>query len=144
MILFMYGMPLIAGWEIGRIGSQFNGVTTIIGMLIFPISISIITWAMSINRFFETSVRIQTERNHYVITEGPYKIVRHPGYSAAILWTFGFPMFIGSMMALYGGILMVVVFALRTYLEDKTLQNELEGYKEYSQKVKYRLIPFIG
>ena len=55
----MYGMPFIAGWGIGRVGNQFSGITSIIGMLIFPISISIVTWAMPIYRFFETTVRIQ-------------------------------------------------------------------------------------
>jgi len=143
MMLFMYGMPFVAGWEIGRLGNQFAGITTIIGIIIFLISLYISTWAMSINRFFETSVRIQTERNHYVISEGPYKIVRHPGYTAGLLWAFGFPLFIGSMMALYLGIVIIIGFILRTYLEDKTLQKELNGYKAYALKVKYRLIPYI-
>lgn len=143
VLLFMYGMPFIAGWEVGRLGNQFNGVSTFFGMIIFLVSIYITTHAMSINKFFETTIRIQKDRNHHVVSEGPYRYVRHPGYSAAILWAVGFPIFIGSLMALYVGLFIVAGLVLRTYLEDKTLQVELEGYKTYTKKVKFRLIPYI-
>lgn len=143
MVFFMYGMPFIAGYDIGRLGNQINGLSFYLGIILFLISGSLATWAMVVNKFFETSVRIQDDRGHYVITDGPYKYVRHPGYSAMIFWAVGFPLAVGSLLALYVGLGLLLAMALRTFLEDKTLQRELTGYKEYTRKVKYRLIPFI-
>ena len=98
---------------------------------------------MSVNKFFEASVRIQEDRGHYVISDGPYRFVRHPGYASMIFWVVGFPLAVGSMLALYTGLILLLGLVLRTFLEDKTLKNELEGYTEYAAKVKYRLIPYI-
>jgi protein-S-isoprenylcysteine O-methyltransferase Ste14 len=143
MILFIYGMPFIAGYDIGRLGNQIGGLSLYFGILLFLLSLSLVTWAMSVNKFFEASVRIQDDRGHHVITDGPYQYVRHPGYSAMIFWTVGFPLAVGSLLALYVGFALLLALALRTYLEDRTLQKELNGYVEYTQKVRYRLIPFI-
>jgi protein-S-isoprenylcysteine O-methyltransferase Ste14 len=143
MLFFMYGMPFIAGYDIGRLGNQIGGYSLYIGILLFLLSVALSTWAMAVNKFFETTVRIQDDRGHYVITDGPYQFVRHPGYSAMIFWATGFPLTVGSLLALYVGIPLLFALALRTYLEDRTLQRELIGYVEYTQKVRYRLIPYI-
>jgi protein-S-isoprenylcysteine O-methyltransferase Ste14 len=143
MIFFIYGMPFIAGYDIGRFGNQFNGLEFYVGIILFLISFILATWAMSVNKFFETSVRIQEDRGHYVIKDGPYKYVRHPGYSAMIFWVIGFPLFVGSQIALYVGLALLLGLALRTSLEDRTLQKELSGYIQYTREVRYRLIPFI-
>ena len=143
MLFFMYGIPFIAGYDIGRLGNQIGGYSLYIGIVLFLLSVALSTWAMSVNKFFETTVRIQDDRGHYVITDGPYQYVRHPGYSAMIFWAVGFPLTVGSTLALYIGIPLLLALALRTYLEDKTLQRELTGYIEYTHKVRYRLIPYI-
>jgi protein-S-isoprenylcysteine O-methyltransferase Ste14 len=143
MILFIYGMPFIAGIEIGRFGNQLGGISLYLGIVLVLLSISLSTWAMSVNKFFEASVRIQEDRNHYVITDGPYQYIRHPGYSAVIPWAIGFPLTVGSILAFYVGLVLILAIALRTYLEDNTLQKELKGYVEYTQTVRYRLIPYI-
>jgi protein-S-isoprenylcysteine O-methyltransferase Ste14 len=143
MLSFMYGMPFIAGFDIGRLGNQIDGISVYFGLISFLCSAFLATWAMSVNKFFEVSVRIQEDRGHYVISDGPYSYIRHPGYTAMIFWAIGFPLAVGSLIALYVGLGLLLGLVLRTYLEDKTLQKELTGYSEYSEKVKYRLVPYI-
>ena len=86
---------------------------------------------------------IQKDRGHQVCQDGPYKIVRHPGYVGVILMALGIPIALGSLWGLIPGILTVVLIVYRTVMEDRTLQQELPGYKEYAQKVRYLLIPRI-
>lgn len=101
------------------------------------------TWALMENRFFSGVVRIQTDRGHHVVTKGPYRFVRHPGYVGA-LWTYlAMPLFFSSLWAFIPALLTLVVIVIRTSMEDATLQNELSGYKEYAQKTKYRLLPGV-
>ena len=101
------------------------------------------TWAESVNKFFEPTVRIQTDRGHRVIDTGPYAIVRHPGYASGYLLFVGMPLALGSLWALIPAILSCLLLVVRTILEDQTLRNELAGYEEYAQRVRYRLIPGV-
>ena len=98
-------------------------------------------WAMRENAFLSDVVRIQEDRGHTVCTTGPYKYVRHPMYMGVILIMGCFPFSLGSMYSLIPAVIIVILFFIRTALEDKTLLHELPGYKEYAQKVRYRLIP---
>jgi protein-S-isoprenylcysteine O-methyltransferase Ste14 len=98
-------------------------------------------WAMRENSFTSDRVRIQEDRGHRVCTTGPYKYVRHPMYSGIILIMLGFPIALGSFYALVPASIIIALFVFRTSLEDKTLQQELEGYSEYTQVVRYRLVP---
>lgn len=100
-------------------------------------------WAMRENAFLSDVVRIQEDRGHTVCTTGPYKYVRHPMYVGVILIMLCFPLSLGSLYTLIPAVIIVILFFIRTALEDKTLQEELPGYKEYAQKVRYRLIPGI-
>jgi len=100
-------------------------------------------WAMKENAFLSDVVRIQEDRGHTVCSKGPYKYVRHPMYVGVILFFACFPFSLGSLYALIPALVIVILFFIRTALEDKTLQDELSGYKEYAQKVRYRLIPGI-
>ena len=102
-----------------------------------------LTWAESVNKFFEPTVRIQTDRGHTVIDTGPYAIVRHPGYVASYLLILGMPLALGSFWALIPAVLTCLLLVVRTILEDKTLHDELPGYKEYAQRVRYRLVPGV-
>jgi len=103
----------------------------------------IFAWAKRTNRFFSSVVRIQKERGHTVCRDGPYRYVRHPGYLGSFLHTAVTPLLFGSLWGLIPTGIALVLMLTRTTLEDKTLENELGGYKEYKAKVKYRLIPFI-
>jgi protein-S-isoprenylcysteine O-methyltransferase Ste14 len=101
----------------------------------------VITWAMLVNTHFETIVRIQTDRHHQVTTSGPYAVVRHPGYVGACLWALAAPLIVGSLVALIPAALATGVLVVRTSLEDRTLQRELPGYADYTQRTPYRLLP---
>ncbi len=101
------------------------------------------TWAMIINQFFSSHVRIQTDRGHTVVQKGPYRVVRHPGYAGAVVSWIAAPVFFSSFWVLVPTILVLIASIIRTALEDRTLQEELPGYAEYARKVKFRLIPGI-
>jgi protein-S-isoprenylcysteine O-methyltransferase Ste14 len=107
------------------------------------LAVFITLWAIWINRFFSSVVRIQKERGQEVIQDGPYRFVRHPGYVGGILLALGNALVLGSLWALIPAGIMSLLLVIRTYLEDITLQRELPGYTDYTRKVKYRLLPWI-
>ena len=88
-------------------------------------------------------VRIQIERGHKVAINGPYKYIRHPSYVGFIVMVLATPLSLGTLYALLMSGITIILLIIRTSLEDKTLKNELDGYLEYSNKVKFKLIPFI-
>jgi protein-S-isoprenylcysteine O-methyltransferase Ste14 len=102
-----------------------------------------VLWSMISNAYFTAIVRIQTDRQHTVATGGPYRFVRHPGYVGTILCYLATPFLLGSPWALIPAVLASATLVVRTAMEDKTLQNELPGYKEYAGQTRYRLIPGI-
>jgi protein-S-isoprenylcysteine O-methyltransferase Ste14 len=115
----------------------------IIGLILTFLGSMLFTWSMVSNRFFSTLVRLQFDRQHTVATGGPYKYIRHPGYVGYIVMSISAPIALGTLSALVFSGITCLLFILRTALEDNTLKRELEGYAEYAEKVKYRLIPLI-
>lgn len=103
----------------------------------------LLLWAMAVNRFFSKIVRIQRERGHRVVSAGPYRFVRHPGYVGWILMSAALPVILGSLWALVPVGLAVAGMVVRTALEDRMLRADLEGYEEYAGGVRYRLLPGI-
>lgn len=101
------------------------------------------TWAASTNLFFSKFVKIQTERDHFVVTTGPYAFVRHPGYAGALVAHLALPIALGSLWALLPAVAGTATLALRTALEDRTLREELPGYRDYAARVPCRLVPFL-
>ena len=95
------------------------------------------------NRFFSGMVRIQTERGHHVVTSGPYRWMRHPGYTGALLTYIATPFFLDSRWAFLPALFITIVLVIRTNLEDKVLEDELEGYSDYASQVRYRLLPGV-
>jgi protein-S-isoprenylcysteine O-methyltransferase Ste14 len=112
-----------------------------VGYALLLVGVGITTWAEAVNKFFEPTVRIQTERGHKVIDTGPYAIVRHPGYVGGFFTAAGMALSLGSLWALVPAGLASALLVLRTQWEDQTLQAELPGYKEYTGRVRYKLIP---
>ncbi|MGD2085490.1 MAG: isoprenylcysteine carboxylmethyltransferase family protein [Candidatus Aminicenantes bacterium] len=115
----------------------------VLGFIGFVPVLILVFWTINENSYLSEMVRIQEERGHQVCTTGPYRYVRHPMYVGVIIFLFCLPLCLGSLYALIPASLSVILFILRTALEDKTLQQELSGYKEYTEKVRYRLIPGI-
>jgi protein-S-isoprenylcysteine O-methyltransferase Ste14 len=114
-----------------------------VGYVLFLVGMGIVTWAEAVNKFFEVTVRIQTERGHKVIDTGPYAFVRHPGYVGGVFFFVGTALSLGSVWALVPAGLASALLILRTQWEDQTLQAELAGYREYTQQVRYKLIPGV-
>ena len=112
------------------------------GLLLIP-SLFFIYRATTDNTFLSTRVRIQSERKQRVITTGVYGIVRHPLYLGVLLMLAGVPLMLGSLVGLAISLIALATLIYRIHGEEKMLLDELEGYKEYTQKVKNRLIPFI-
>lgn len=98
-------------------------------------------WAMAANRFFSATVRLQSDRDHSVATGGPYGMVRHPGYTAGMISILATPVLLESWLGLIPAFTVMVGYIIRTRLEDSFLQENLPGYRDYTSKVKYRLIP---
>lgn len=101
------------------------------------------SWAMVKNQFFSAVVRIQSDRGHTVITGGPYRFVRHPGYAGGVIADLVIPLMLGSLWALIPAVITIIVLIIRTAKEDRTLLEELPGYVEYAQRTRYRLLPGI-
>ena len=138
-------MYIIAGLDSGRYhwspdfhwSLYLSGIIlTVTGQLLFLI-------AQKQNKFFSSTVRIQTDREHIVCETGLYKFVRHPAYLGLIIQAVGFPLFFGSLWSIVPIVLSIILLITRTNLEDKTLLKELKGYLEYSDKTRYRIIPFV-
>ena len=137
-------IPIIAGLDIGRFTWSNLSINYVwIGLVFAVLSSVLLNYAMISNKYFEPTVRIQKERGHSVITTGPYRIIRHPGYLSGILFAISIPLLIGSLFSFVGVGIYSFLMIVRTWLEDKTLQKELVGYKDYTKKVRYRLFPGI-
>ncbi len=140
------GLPLfvVAGLD-HRFGwsPDFPSWLNILGLVLAAAAYGFVGWAFLENRFFSAVVRIQSERGHVVCDTGPYKIVRHPGYSGSVLSPFAMALALGSVWTMIPAAAAVVIAVVRTALEDRTLQRELPGYREYAGRVRYRLIPGI-
>jgi len=136
--------PVAAGLEARSCWSRkASPAVQFFGFASMVLGYGLVSWAMASNRFFSTAVRIQKERGHEVVSGGPYRHVRHPGYSGIISSTLGTPLLLGSRWALIPAGLTAALYVVRTVLEDRTLQNELDGYREYADRVRYRLIPGV-
>ncbi|TNE81249.1 MAG: isoprenylcysteine carboxylmethyltransferase family protein, partial [Gammaproteobacteria bacterium] len=114
-----------------------------VGFILISLGYAFATWALAENHFFSSVVRIQTDRGHVVCDSGPYRFVRHPGYAGNVLALFGIVLALGSTWTLIPAIAATIIAVIRTALEDQTLQQELPGYADYAQRVRYRLIPGV-
>ena len=138
LMLLVAGLDVRFGWT-GQMSLAFQ----IAGAMAFILGSALFSWAMISNAYFATVVRIQEERGHKVCTSGPYRFVRHPGYLGAIIQSLAVPLLLGSLWSLVPGGLAVLLMIIRTALEDRTLREELDGYKEYARRVRYRLLPGV-
>jgi protein-S-isoprenylcysteine O-methyltransferase Ste14 len=138
LILVAAGLDKYYGWSGG-----FSSGTKLVALSVLLLSYTFSSWALLENRFFSGTVRIQHERGHHVISSGPYRSVRHPGYAGAIWGYLAIPVLLDSTWAFLPALFLIASLILRTALEDRTLQAELPGYKEYARRTRYRLLPGI-
>ena len=137
-------VPLLAALDLRFSWTrEYATVWQAIGAGVYALSLGLTGWAMISNAYFSTAVRIQSDRGQQVCRSGPYRYIRHPGYVGFFVQALSVPILLGSLWALLFAIPAGVLMIIRTSLEDRMLQAELPGYKEYAQEVKYRLLPGI-
>jgi protein-S-isoprenylcysteine O-methyltransferase Ste14 len=139
------GQPVVAALDVGRFhwSDTVPLAVRMVGLMAMAAGMAVVVWAEAVNRFFSSVIRIQTERGHHVITTGPYRYVRHPGYAACPFILAGGGLALGSWLAALIGLLLFLPILRRTVQEDRLLREQLEGYDEYARKVRYRLVPGV-
>jgi protein-S-isoprenylcysteine O-methyltransferase Ste14 len=137
-------LPITVGLD-ARFGhsTAFPLWVHLLAALILLVSMLLDCWAFITNSFFSGTVRIQKDRGQHVIQSGPYRLMRHPGYSGALIGYLATPFLLDSLWAFIPMALLIIILVVRTSLEDRTLQEKLPGYAAYAQKTRYRLIPGI-
>ena len=123
--------------------SQVPGLLQVAGAIVLVCSFYLFFVTFRENSYLSAMVRIQKDRGQTVVSTGPYHYVRHPMYAAALLFLFGTALLLGSWYGLLVALLLVGMIAVRAVLEERTLQQELQGYDTYMAQVKYRLIPHV-
>jgi len=113
----------------------------VLGLALYLLSTVLILWVFRTNSFAAPVVKVQTERDHHVISSGPYALVRHPMYTSVMLFFIAVPTMLGSWWGLAFVPVFFVMFAIRTRIEERTLVAGLSGYADYAARVRYRLVP---
>jgi protein-S-isoprenylcysteine O-methyltransferase Ste14 len=149
IILSIYGITSLAAFVVAALdhrwawGPRLSPWAQVVGLLLAGLGNGYTTWAMVANSYFAFSVRIQQDRGQKVVSSGPYRKVRHPGYVGAILYAVGAAAALGSYWAMVPALASVVLLVVRTALEDRTLKRELPGYPDYAARTRFRLLPGI-
>jgi protein-S-isoprenylcysteine O-methyltransferase Ste14 len=138
LVMVVTGLDARLDWS-----PSFSLPFKILALMLILGGYALSSYALIENRFFSGVVRLQTDRGQQVVSSGPYRWMRHPGYAGAMLTYLVTPLFLDSAFAFLPTILTIGFYILRTALEDKFLQEELEGYQDYAMKVQYRLLPGI-
>ncbi|MDE2463951.1 MAG: isoprenylcysteine carboxylmethyltransferase family protein [Alphaproteobacteria bacterium] len=143
--LLTISMLVVAGLDSGRFGwtPRVSWIWSAVGAFVILAGTSVFLLAMAENRFFTAVVRVQRDKGHAVCDSGPYRIIRHPGYTGMIVGTIGVPLLFMSAWSAIPALLSVVLLVVRTRLEDSLLERELEGYSDYQRQTRYRLVPGI-
>lgn len=139
-----FPMVIVAGLDHRHAWSpEFSLWLSVTGFVLIALGYAFATWALAENRFFSSVVRIQLDRGHVVCDSGPYRLVRHPGYAGNLPPLLGIVLALDSLWALIPAAVATIITVIRTALEDRTLKEELPGYRDYAKRVRYRLIPYL-
>ena len=143
-VLFL-GFLLVALLDVGRFhwSDTVPRALQVASLLVTAGSMAWTFWAVAANRFFLPVIRIQAERGHRVVSEGPYARIRHPGYAGNVLSAPASALALGSWWALVPALAVSLLFVLRAAHEDRFLREHLEGYRDYAARVRYRLVPHV-
>jgi protein-S-isoprenylcysteine O-methyltransferase Ste14 len=143
-LLVTLAIPVVAGLDAVRYGwSRLPFWTIYVGIALHVSGDALLLWTMIVNPFLEKTVRVQTERGHYVVTIGPYAIVRHPMYLGVVLMFLAVPLVLGSAWTFAPVVAMALLLMVRTVLEERLLRRDLSGYEEYMGQTRWRVIPGI-
>jgi protein-S-isoprenylcysteine O-methyltransferase Ste14 len=135
---------ILAGFDVGRFRwSQVPAGVQVLAWGVLLIGVALIFWAVRTNTYLSRQARIQEDRGQVVVTTGPYRVIRHPMYLGILILFLCLGPALGSWYALIPGLAIDILFIVRTAKEDKMLQDELAGYEDYAQHVRYRLIPGV-
>ena len=115
----------------------------ILSLIGFAMGLGLTTWAMLVNRFFSSAVRLQPDRGQHVVTSGTYRLVRHPGYFGGLLVLLSIGLTLGSWIAIIPVLLMAPLMVRRTLIEERMLANALPGYADYMRRVRSRIVPGV-
>jgi len=145
IIVIMFLHWAVAGIDRGRLHASdiVPALLEGIALVLFGLAWIVLLWAMHVNWFFSSIPRIQSERGHVVITTGPYRFVRHPGYTAALVAAVTSGIALGSWISTFIAPVALALLVWRTTVEDRMLRRDLPGYPEYVSRVRYRLVPGI-
>jgi len=138
LVLLVAGLDALLDWS-----ATFSLPVKIVSLVIILAGYVLGSYALIENRFFSGVVRIQTDRGHQVVSSGPYRWMRHPGYAGALLTYLATPLFLDSRWAFLPTVFIMILLVIRTALEDRVLQDELAGYRDYVRRVRYRLLPGV-
>jgi len=137
-VFLVAGLDARYHWSAG-----FSLPVELLGLVLLLAGYVIASYAFIVNAYFSGTVRIQAERGHKVVSSGPYGWVRHPGYMGSLVASLGMPLLLDSAWAFIPVVIFGVFFVIRTRLEDRFLQANLQGYRKYAQKVRFRLLPGV-
>lgn len=149
--LQVFSVMLVAHWIVAGLDhGRFHWSDTVPGWLQWLSLVALATsyalclWAMVANRFFSSVIRIQSDRGQRVVTGGPYAVIRHPGYLAGLVIVLTSGLALNSWLATAFLAVFSLPFLLyRAISEDRVLQAELPGYRDYAQRVRWRLMPGV-
>lgn len=139
------GQHVVAGLDVGRFhwSDSVPLAVQVAGLVALTAALAVVLWAVAVNRFFSSVIRIQTDRGHHLVTGGPYRFVRHPAYAVSPFLFIGAGLALGSWLAALLGLLMFVPILRRAAQEDRVLREQLPGYADYARTVRYRLVPGV-
>lgn len=144
IVLFLHFA--VAGLDRGRLhfSDDVPSWLQVVALAVLAAAYALVLWAMRVNRFFSSVIRIQSDRGQFVVTTGPYAFIRHPGYAAGIVVVVASGIALGSWLAAALLIVSSLPFLLhRAITEDRVLLAELAGYRDYAGRVRWRLVPGV-
>lgn len=142
ILAFLFQM-VVGAVDQGRLNGGPTPVVWWLGLALYLGPFLFMTWAVGTNPFFEATVRHQTDREHRLVDSGPYALVRHPGYAGALLYFLAHSVLLGSFYSAGAWVICGCILAARITLEEEFLRAHLDGYAEYTQRVRYRLLPGV-
>lgn len=145
-VVALSGLMFLVGFIVAGLNYRFNwielpNIVVIISSIVFVLSYIMYAEVLRENVFLSRTIEVQ--ENQKLITTGLYGIVRHPMYTATIFLFLSMPLILGSIISFFIFLIYPFIIVKRIKNEEKVMERELKGYKEYKEKVKYKMIPFI-